>query len=616
MTVHKCLSCLEIIFLTRSHLLFNMRHNFRADGAREMININNTIFVVCLMSVLSFPAQAQFRPIGAGQGSAENTPLEQQQEWLPEVQAPEVELSTAEPPNTIVQQPLQPSEPIEVAEQPPVQVEVVEQPPAPIEVGEQPSVAVDSVVVDDLWDRIRDGFQLGPLANPRVASHEAAFASEPEYLARIVERSRRYLYHIVEEVEKRGMPMEIALLPIVESAFNPKAYSRARASGIWQFMPATGKNYGLQQNWWHDDRRDVHAATDAALDYLQSLHRRFNNWELALASYNSGEGRVGRAIAYNRARRLRTDFSSIQLPTETRNYVPKLIAVRNIVLYPERFGLTLAYIPNKPYFTVVATDKHIDLKRAAEFAEIPMDEFSALNPAFNRPVITARAMRNILVPAETADIFRAKLDNPDQRLLSWRTQKLARGEALEKVAVRFGITSSELKEVNGIPSSKRIAGGGTILVPITEDLDQTTRIDHESTPEAALAAPYRPSRTATHVVRRGETLSKIARRYRVSTATLEVWNGLKKGHVVLGQRLTVRKAGKVKIASTAPNNQRVNVSKRSGAISYRVQRGDTLHSIARRFDVDVVSLKRWNKISGKRGLVSGTRVEIPAQIKS
>ena len=562
-----------------------------------MSTLSNALWVVCLVGIASVPAYAQFRPIGAGQGSPENTPVEQQQEWLPEVQVPESEVSASETPNVAVEQPLQPADPVEIAEPP----------PAP----------VDTATVDDLWDRIRDGLKLPALANPRVSSHEAAFASEPEYLARIVERSRRYLYHIVQEVEKRGMPMEIALLPIVESAFNPKAYSRARASGIWQFMPSTGKNYGLQQNWWHDDRRDVHAATEAALDYLQSLYRRFNNWELALASYNSGEGRVGRAIAYNRARGLRTDFSSIQLPAETRNYVPKLIAVRNIVRNPERFGLTLAYIPNKPYFTVVSTDKHIDLKRAAEFAEIPVDEFQALNPAFNRPVITAKEPRSILIPAETADIFRAKLEGSDQRLVSWRTQKLDRGEALEKVADRFGISSSELKEVNGIPSSKRIAGGGTILVPVTEDSDQA-HIDHDSTPEAALAAPYVSNRGASHVVRRGETLTKIARRYGLSTATLKAWNGLTKGNVSVGQRLIVRKLSNPKIAEVAPKNQRVNASKQvtTDTISYRVQRGDTLYSIARRFDVDVVALKRWNKISGKRRLVAGTHVEIPARLKS
>ncbi len=568
-----------------------------------MSTLSNALSVVCLVSIFSAPAHAQFRPIGAGQGSAENTPVEVQQEWLPEVQVPESEVSSSEAsrtetPNIPVEQPLPLVDPVEIAEQP----------PAP----------VDTATVDDLWDRIRDGLKLPPLANPRVSSHEAAFASEPEYLARIVERSRRYLHHIVEEVEKRGMPMEIALLPIVESAFNPKAYSRARASGIWQFMPATGKNYGLQQNWWHDERRDVHAATDAALDYLQSLYRRFNNWELALASYNSGEGRVGRAIAYNRARGLRTDFSSIQLPAETRNYVPKLIAVRNIVRNPERFGLTLAYIPNKPYFAVVSTNKHIDLKRAAEFAEIPMDEFQALNPAFNRPVITAKETRSILIPAETADIFRAKLENSDLPLLSWRTQKLARGEALQTVADRFGISSAELKQVNGIPSSKRIAGGGTILVPVTADLDEAAHIDHESTPEAALAAPYVSNRATSHVVKRGDTLAKIARRYGVSTTTLNAWNGLNKGHISVGQRLIVRKVGNPKTAGAAAKNQRVNASKQATTttISYRVQRGDTLYSIARRFDVDVAALKRWNKISGKRRLVTGTQVEIPTRLKS
>ena len=552
------------------------------------------LFVAGMLSLLSLSAQAQFRPVGAAQSSVEITPVEQQHEWLPEIQKPESEVAGTETPNVTIQQPFEPVDPINVAE--PTQ--------APL----------DTTAPDNLWDRIRKGFKLGPLANPRVASHEAAFASEPEYLARIVERSRRYLYHIVEEVEKRGMPMEIALLPIVESAFNPKAYSRAQASGIWQFMPSTGKNFGLQQNWWHDERRDVHAATDAALDYLQSLHRRFNNWELALASYNSGEGRVGRAVIYNQARRLPTDFSSIQLPKETRNYVPKLIAVRNIVSDPERFGLTLAYIPNKPYFTVVSTDKHIDLKRAAEFAEIPIDEFLALNPAFNRPVITAKEARKILIPAETADIFLAKLENPDQPLVSWRTQKLSRGETLEKVADRFGISSSELKEVNGIPANKLIAGGGMILVPVALNSDQAANIDHDSTPEASLASPSAP--TTSHVVRRGESLSQIARRYRVSTATLQAWNGLKKGRVVVGQRLTVRKSVNVEIARNASSHTPATAKKSTGTISYRVQRGDTLYSIARHFEVDVTALKRWNNISEKRGLLAGTRVEIPAHLKS
>ena len=562
-----------------------------------MTKLKRAFFALSLSCVAVSASYAQYRPIGAAQGSAENTPIEEQREWLPEVQVPQSEASPPNENNIVIQQPFEEAEPV-----------------APIT---QTAPPVERIEIGDLWDRIRKGLKLSELNNPRVAGHEAAFASEPEYLARIVDRSRRYLYHIVDEVEKRGMPMEIALLPIVESAFNPNAYSHARASGIWQFMPGTGKNYGLQQNWWHDERRDVHAATKAALDYLESLHRRFNNWELALASYNSGEGRVGRAIAYNRARGLPTDFSSIQLPTETRNYVPKLIAVRNIIREPERFGLTLAYIPDKPYFTAVSTDKHIDLKRAAEFAEIPVDEFLALNPAFNRPVIAAKESRSILIPAETADIFLAKLENPEQPLVSWRTQKLARGETLEKAANRFGISSSELKEVNGIPSSKKIAGGGMVLVPVVMSTRQTAHIDDEATPEAAVAAPYVAPPSISHIVKRGESLAEIARHYHVSSKALQAWNGLRKGRVVVGQRLAIHNRSLSQVAGIEPKARKVSAAKSVDRnITYRVQRGDTLYSIARRFDVDMVALKRWNNISDKRGLQSGSRVSIPAHLKS
>ncbi len=595
MNVRKYLSCLENFFLTGPHRLFNMRHPSRRAKHGIMTKLSSVIFCVCIMGVLSPAAQAQFRPIGSEQGSMENTPIEQQNDWLPQVQTPQAEVATPELANIVIQQPLPQSEAVA--------------PVAPT------ATAVEAIEIGNLWDRIRAGLKLSELKNPRVASHEAAFASEPEYLARIVDRSRRYLHHIVVEVEKRGMPMEIALLPIVESAFNPKAYSSARASGIWQFMPGTGKNYGLQQNWWQDERRDVHAATTAALDYLASLHRRFNNWELALASYNSGEGRVGRAIAYNRTRGLPTDFSSIQLPTETRNYVPKLIAVRNIVREPERFGLTLAYIPDKPYFIAVSTHKHIDLKRAAEFAEIPVDEFLALNPAFNRPVIAAKESRSILVPAETADIFLAKLENPDQPLVSWRTQKLARGEALEKVADRFGISSSELKEINGIPSSKTIAGGGMVLVPMEAAQQHPSHFDQDATPEAAVAAPYIAPPGFSHTVKSGESLGKIARRYGVSAKSLQAWNGLRKGRVVVGQRLTIHQRV-TQVAAVESKARKGNASKSGDTRSYRVQRGDTLYSIARRFDVDITALRRVNNISETRGLLSGMRVAIPAQLKS
>ena len=474
--------------------------------------------------------------------------------------------------------------------------------------------AGDTSEVRNLWDRIRGGFKMGEMRSQLREKHERHFASQPEYVERIVERSRRYLFHIVEEVEKRGMPSEIALLPIVESAFNPTAYSRSRASGIWQFIPSTGKNYGLQQNWWHDERRDIHAATTAALDYLQMLFQRFNSWELALAAYNCGEGRIAGAIARNRRRGLPTDYQSLQLPRETRNYVPKLLAVSNIVRDPGRFGTSLAPIPDKPYFSVVSTDKHIDLKLAAAFAEISVEEFLALNPAYNRPVIAAVKERNILIPAETADIFLAKLGNPDQRLVSWRTQKLRRGERFDSLAYRFGLSSAALKQLNGIPSGKRIAGGGTILVPVGDaSLASELFIDSAAIPEASVPAPR--TRNASHRVRKGDSLSSIARKFGVTPVQLRGWNRLGQRRIVVGQRLIVRWSGTTSIGgakSTWQPARKIAGSASSNKKEYLVKRGDTLSSIARRFDVGVDDLRRWNSLSPTRALSVGTRVVVAA----
>ena len=241
-----------------------------------------------------------------------------------------------------------------------------------------------------LWQRIRNGFGLPDIASPLVREQEEWFANRPDYIKRTVARSSRYLYYIVEEVEKRGMPSEIALLPIIESAYNPVAYSRAHASGIWQFIPSTGKLYGLQQNFWYDGRRDVMAATNAALDYLEKLYDMFGSWDLALASYNWGEGAVARAIAKNLAKGLPTDYQSLTMPNETRYYIPKLQAVKNIIANPAQYGIELAEVPNQPYFVAVTTTKHIDVKLAAKLADVPLDEFVSLNPGYSRPVIKAR----------------------------------------------------------------------------------------------------------------------------------------------------------------------------------------------------------------------------------
>ncbi|MBM3358450.1 MAG: LysM peptidoglycan-binding domain-containing protein [Betaproteobacteria bacterium] len=317
----------------------------------------------------------------------------------------------------------------------------------------------------DLWERMRTGFRLGNGDGPLLRGWEQWYSSRPDYVARMVERGSRYLFHVVEEIERRRMPAEIALLPMIESAYNPQAYSRAHASGMWQFIPSTGKHYGLRQNFWYDGRRDVIAATNAALDYLEKLHGMFGDWELALAAYNWGEGAVSRAMARNQAKGLPTDYGSLTMPNETRNYVPKLLAVKNIIADPARFGLQLAAVPNEPYFATVTTSRHIDVKLAAKLAEISMEEFRFLNPAHNKPVIKADGSETIVLPRARVETFRRNLEAHDKPLASWQTYTMKRGDQPQKIAAKHGITLAQLKEINGVTGKKTIGAGQTLLVP-------------------------------------------------------------------------------------------------------------------------------------------------------
>jgi membrane-bound lytic murein transglycosylase D len=316
-----------------------------------------------------------------------------------------------------------------------------------------------------MWERIRAGYRLAPLDTPLVQEWEQYYAHRPDYWARMVDRGSRYLYHVMEEVERRNMPAEIALLPMIESAYNPQAYSRSHASGIWQFIPSTGKLYGLRQNFWYDGRRDVLAATSAALDYLEKLHGMFGDWNLALAAYNWGEGAVSRAIAKNQAKGLPTDYESLTMPAETRNYVPKLLAVKNIIANPERFGVTLADVPNRPYFATVTTDRHIDVKLVAKFAEMSLEEFHFLNPAHNKPVIKASSSETIVLPVEKIAVFKRNLEAYDLPLVSWQTYTVKRSDKPERIAAKHGMSLAELKQVNGV-AGKRIVAGQTLLVPL------------------------------------------------------------------------------------------------------------------------------------------------------
>ncbi|MCE7877351.1 MAG: LysM peptidoglycan-binding domain-containing protein [Betaproteobacteria bacterium PRO3] len=386
-----------------------------------------------------------------------------------------------------------------------------------------------------LWERIVKGYAIPDLVDdPLVAKWEQFYADRPDYVSRIVDRSRRYLYHIVSEIESRQMPLDLALLPMIESAMNPNAYSRARAAGIWQFIPSTGRHYGLDQNFWVDSRRDIVAATDSALDYLAKIHEDFDDWQLALAGYNWGEGNVAKAVAKNKAQGKPADYASLKMPAETRNYLPKLQAVKNIVRDPEKYGLVLADVPDSPYFTIVKTTRKMDVKVAADLAEMSVDEFLTLNPQHNRPVIAGGDEQSILLPIDRAEMFAAKLELSQQPLVSWQAYRTKPGETVSQVAARFDLPPESLRAVNGLGKRTTLPAGHALLVPAQRPSDATV----DSLVNTVFTTV--PSgRTFYHTVRRGESLSTIARRYQVTTDDLRRWNGMAQSGVKIGQRLRV-----------------------------------------------------------------------------
>ena len=320
---------------------------------------------------------------------------------------------------------------------------------------------------DNLWLRIRDGFQMEPMNTPLEIEQVRWLSSRPDYVNRSMTRSSRYLFYIVQEVNARNMPTEIALLPFVESAFVTNAKSSAKAVGLWQFMPATGKDFRLTQNVFRDERRDVVQSTDAALDYLQRLNNQFGSWELALAAYNWGAGNISKAQKRNLAAGLPTDYESLTLPKETRNYVPKLMAYRQIVLDPQAYGIVLPELENHPYFVAVEVGNDIDVALVIKLAEIPPDEFQSLNPSFNKPVILSNANQQILLPFAHAEIFQANLKNYTKPLSSWTAVKVTKTEPVDQAAKTLGVDVDTLRQINGIPKGMRIKAGSTVLIPKT-----------------------------------------------------------------------------------------------------------------------------------------------------
>lgn len=466
---------------------------------------------------------------------------------------------------------------------------------------------------DDLFVRIRNGFGMPNLNDDLVLTQQQWYLNRPDYLRRMVDRSARYLHHIVEELESRGMPTELAFLPMVESAYNPMAYSRAHASGLWQFIPSTGKNYNLKQNWWVDERRDIVAATSAALDYLQTIYEMHGDWFLALASYNWGEGAVARAIRKNEAKGLPTDYLSLSMPAETRNYVPKLQALKNIFSSRQLLAqLDLPAVPNRAYFATVTPNANIDIKVAARLAEMPVDEFVALNPAHNRPVI--KSDTTLVIPAEKLETFQANLEShqdDDKPLSKWQTYTLKSGEKLEKVAPRFGIALADLKRVNGLNGRLKSTNGLTLLVPARDGVGSA---DMNALPEQPRLPSADPAPTAgdrSIVARKGDTLQSIAKRAGVGVDELRRANRLAGNRIAPGTRLTLpaAKSGSQLAAQTNKQAAKPAPAKRPRITRYTVKRGDTLYSIARQFKVDHKDLIRWNDGAAK-GLQPGQQLNI------
>ncbi len=411
--------------------------------------------------------------------------------------------------------------------------------------------------VGSLWDRIRDGFAFPELDTPLVAEKERFYLQRPDYLQRMFSRGSRYLYYIVDEVEKRGLPTELALLPFVESAMNPVALSSAQAAGLWQFIPSTGKSYNLSQNWWVDNRRDVVHSTQAALDYLQKIHAmQDDDWFLALASYNWGENAVARAVNRNRARGRPADYLSLDMPAETRHYVPKLIALKNIVKRAQELGLQLPVLPNKPYFVTIEKTRPIDLKLAAQFAGMTVEEFVALNPAHNRPVIAASRNNEIKLPADRLDAFIEAVERHGEArkaFATWQPHTLASGETLTSVAERGGVTVAELQKANGLRPGAHILPGTRIIAPSRRAVDDELRVESFVAPRV-YEKVERPA--VYHRVAAKDSLMSIARRYGISAATLAAWNHLKAG-VKRGTTLLVRPAASHTLLTDERGSQQI-----------------------------------------------------------
>ncbi|WP_197722055.1 lytic transglycosylase [Sulfuriflexus mobilis] len=465
----------------------------------------------------------------------------------------------------------------------------------------------------DLWARLRNGYALPEVSHKRIDQETDWYARHPNYLDRVAERARPYLHYIVDEAERRGIPAEIALLPVVESAFKPFAYSHGRAAGIWQFIPGTGRHYGLKQNWWYDGRRDVYASTAAALEYLQQLQKNLDgDWLLALAAYNSGEGTVRKAIRRNKKKGKPTDFWSLHLPPETRGYVPRLLAIARIIKDPAAYDLELTPIADTPYFSKVDIDGQVDLALAAELADIELDELYMLNPGFNRWATAPKGPHYLLLPVDKAAGFSERFAVlPKEQRMRWAHHKVASGETLSHIADKYRISVALLKSSNKLRSNF-LRTGQNLVIPIASKSAPTYRLSASQRKQRTLNAPKSGRNKITHVVVAGDTMWDIARTYKVGVRELAKWNAmaprdtLHRGQKLVVWTKTVQRTARHVSPATPPSSKPV-----IQRVNYTVRRGDSLARIAARFRVRITDLMRWNTLLSKsKYLQPGQRLKL------
>lgn len=460
----------------------------------------------------------------------------------------------------------------------------------------------------DIWNRLRSGFQIPvPVAQPKLQSEIRQIKQNPHYLKRLSNQASPYLHYVLTEVEANHLPSEIALLPMVESSYLPFAYSHGQAAGLWQFIPSTAKHFGLEQNWWYDGRRDVHASTKAAVTYLKSLHRSFEgDWLLALAAYNSGQGTVHRAMSRNRRKGLGVDFWSLSLPRETASYVPKLIAVAEVIANPSRYQIDLATIKDQPALVKIDVDAQIDMAIAADLADLTIDELYRLNPGFNRWATAPDGPHYLMIPAESAQNFKNKLAQlPAEKRLKWIRYTVKKNETLGHLAIRYGTSAKHIREANELKNNE-IRIGQKLIIPLASKQLERYELTM-SQRKLAIKNRGNGKNRLSYRVRSGDSLWLIARKFGVSVHQLAKWNGMApKDTLQINDTLVIYPNQNGKIA-TAKSLQSIGPAESRSVqrVYYKVRRGDSLYLIAKRFQVHVTKLKEWNQLHNKKYLQPG-----------